>query len=61
MLQENKQANGEDQQRPELLNQKAITMIWKHIDQSLFRHTFTNTSAYKLWTKIKSMIQQKFP
>ncbi|CAH9134061.1 unnamed protein product, partial [Cuscuta epithymum] len=45
----------------ELLNRKAVAMIRKYIDKSLFEHVSTYTNAYELWTKLESMIQKKTP
>lgn len=45
----------------ELLNRKAVAMIRKYIDQSLFEHVSTYTNAYQLWEKLESMIQKKTP
>lgn len=45
----------------ELLNRKAVAMIRKYIDKTLFEHVSTYTNAYELWTKLESMIQKKTP
>ena len=45
----------------ELQNQKAVAMIQKYIDRSLFEHVLTYNNAYELWTKLESMIQKKTP
>ncbi|KAL4383727.1 hypothetical protein GQ457_15G024680 [Hibiscus cannabinus] len=45
----------------ELLNRKAVAMIRKYIDKSLFEHVSTYTNAYELWSKLESMIQKKTP
>jgi len=45
----------------ELQNRKAVAIIRKYIDKSLFEHVSTYTKAYKLWTKLKSLIQKKTP
>ncbi|KAL4281928.1 hypothetical protein GQ457_03G023330 [Hibiscus cannabinus] len=45
----------------ELLNRKAVAMICKYIDKSLFEHVSTYTNAYELWSKLESMIQKKTP
>ncbi|KAK8660825.1 hypothetical protein V6N13_051733 [Hibiscus sabdariffa] len=36
-----------------------VAMIRKYIDRSLFLHVSTYTYAYKLWSKLESMIQKK--
>ncbi|KAK8690513.1 hypothetical protein V6N13_074045 [Hibiscus sabdariffa] len=45
----------------ELLNRKAVAMIRKYIDKSLFEHVSTYTNAFELWSKLESMIQKKTP
>ncbi|VFQ78638.1 unnamed protein product [Cuscuta campestris] len=45
----------------ELLNRKAVAMIRKYIDKTLFEHVSMYTNAYELWTKLESMIQKKTP
>ena len=45
----------------ELQNRKAVAMIRKFIDRSLFEHVSTYTNAYELWTKLESLIQKKTP
>ena len=45
----------------ELQNRKAVTMIRKYIDRSLFEHVSTYTNAYELWMKLESLIQKKTP
>ena len=45
----------------ELQNWKAVAMIWKYIDQSLFEHVSTYTNVYELWAKLESIIQKKTP
>ncbi|KAL5141793.1 Retrovirus-related Pol polyprotein from transposon TNT 1-94 [Glycine soja] len=45
----------------ELLNRKAVAMIRKYIDKTLFEHVSTYSNVYELWTKLESMIQKKTP
>ena len=45
----------------ELQNRKAVAVIRKYIDRSLFEHVSTYTNAYELWTKLESLIQKKTP
>ncbi|KAK8690455.1 hypothetical protein V6N13_073988 [Hibiscus sabdariffa] len=45
----------------ELLNRKAVAMIRKYIDRSLFEYVLTYTNAYELWSKLESMIHKKTP
>nr|KYP31853.1 Retrovirus-related Pol polyprotein from transposon TNT 1-94 [Cajanus cajan] len=45
----------------EILNRKAVAVIRKYIDRSLFEHVSTYTNAYELWTKLESLIQKKTP
>lgn len=42
-------------------NRKAVAMIRKYIDRSLFEHVSTYTNAHELWTKLESLIQKKTP
>lgn len=51
-----KYPKGKNDKERELLDSKAVAMMWKYIDQSLFEHESTKTSAYELWTKLESMI-----
>lgn len=57
---ENK-SEGKGDKEWKLLNRKAVSMIRKCIDRSLFEHVSTYTNAYKLWTKLESVIQKKTP
>lgn len=52
---------GKTEKEWEVLNRKAVAMIRKYIDKSLFEHVSTYTNAYELWTKLESMIQKKTP
>ncbi|KAK8616590.1 hypothetical protein V6N13_018135 [Hibiscus sabdariffa] len=52
---------GKIERECELLNRKAVPMIHKYIDKSLFEHVSTYTNDYKLWSKLESMIQKKIP
>ncbi|CAA7026607.1 unnamed protein product [Microthlaspi erraticum] len=52
---------GKDDKAWEILNRKAVAVIRKYIDRSLFEHVSTYTNAYELWTKLESMIQKKTP
>ncbi|KAK4434907.1 Retrovirus-related Pol polyprotein from transposon TNT 1-94 [Sesamum alatum] len=52
---------GKDDNEWMLLNRKAVAMIRKFIDHSLFEHVSNYTNAYELWTKLESMIQKKTP
>ncbi|KAK8694888.1 hypothetical protein V6N13_072432 [Hibiscus sabdariffa] len=45
----------------ELLNRKAVAMIFMYIDISLFEHVSTYTNAYELWSKLESMIHKTPP
>ena len=44
-----------------LLNRKAVAIIQKNVDRSLFKHVSDFDNAYKLWTKLESLIQKKMP
>ncbi|ESQ46503.1 hypothetical protein EUTSA_v10000595mg, partial [Eutrema salsugineum] len=52
---------GKDDKTWEVLNRKAVAVIRKYIDRSLFEHVSTYTNAFELWTKLESMIQKKTP
>ncbi len=52
---------GKNEKEWELLNRKAVAVIRKYIDKSLFEHVSTYTNAFELWTKLESMIQKKTP
>lgn len=52
---------GKEEKEWELQNRKAVAMIRKYIDRSLFEHVSTYTNAYELWTKLESLIQKKTP
>ncbi|KAL4379562.1 hypothetical protein GQ457_02G035640 [Hibiscus cannabinus] len=54
-------SEGKIEREWELLNRKAVAMIRKYIDKSLFEHVSTCTNAYELWSKLESMIQKKTP
>ena len=56
-----KKPEGKNDVEWDLLNRKAVAMIRKYIDRSLFEHVSTYTNAYELWTKLESMIQKKTP
>ena len=52
---------GKDDKAWEILNRKAVAVIRKYVDRSLFEHVSTYTNAFELWTKLESMIQKKTP
>lgn len=58
---DSKKPEGKSEREWELLNRKAVAMIRKYIDRSLFEHVSTYTNAFELWTKLESMIQKKTP
>uniref|UniRef100_A0A0D3EDM4 Retrovirus-related Pol polyprotein from transposon TNT 1-94 n=1 Tax=Brassica oleracea var. oleracea TaxID=109376 RepID=A0A0D3EDM4_BRAOL len=54
-------SEGKDDKAWEVLNRKAVAVIRKYVDRSLFEHVSTYTNAFELWTKLESMIQKKTP
>ena len=52
---------GKNENEWKLLNRKAVAIIRKYIDRSLFEHVSNFDNAYELWTKLESLIQKKTP
>lgn len=50
---------GEGRIRMGAQNRKAIAMIRKYINMSLFEHVLIYTNAYELCTKLESLFQNK--
>jgi len=50
---------GNNENEWKLLNYKAVAIIRKYIDKSLFEQVPKFDNAYEVWTNLESLIQKK--